>query len=203
MVLPTESFHELMRRVQSGDPDAAAALVRSYEEDIRLEVRVRLRVQNGRVRRMFDSMDIVQSVLASFFAGVAAGRFAPDNPHQLLSLLVAMTRNKLLTQVRNQHRLRRDVRRVQPFEASAELHGPDESPSQVVAIRELLDEFRKRLSIEERLLSDRRASGDGWNAIATELGGTPDGRRKQLERAFARVAQELGLSEELAASPAP
>src|SRR5262249_48248699 len=107
-----------MSRVQAGDPEAAAELVRHYEPDLRMEVRVRLRVQDGRVRRMLDSMDVTQSVLASFFAGITAGRFAPENPQQLLGLLVAMARNKLLSKVRDQRRQRRDARRGESFDAA-------------------------------------------------------------------------------------
>lgn len=188
-----------MSRVQSGDPDAAAELIRHYEPDIRLEVRVRMRVQDGRLKRLLDSMDVTQSVLGSFFAGVAAGRFVPEHPQQLLGLLVAMTRNKLLSQVRDQRRQRRDLRRVQSLDAAVhDVSGHDETPSQVVASQELLWEFRKRLTDEERRLAERRGAGQPWPEIAAELGGTPDGRRKQLERAFARVAEELGLNEELA-----
>jgi DNA-directed RNA polymerase specialized sigma24 family protein len=203
--VPTsEPFTELMTRVQAGDPDAAAELIRHYEADIRLDVRVRLRVQDGRVRRMFDSMDITQSVLGSFFAGVAAGRYVPECPQQLLALLVSMTRNKLLTRVRDQRRQRRDIRRVESLDpASCDIHAQGESPSQIVAGRELLGEFRKRLTELERQLAERRGKGEPWTIIAAELGGTAEGRRKQLERAFARVAQELGLAEELALSPAP
>jgi RNA polymerase sigma-70 factor (ECF subfamily) len=203
-VLTGDPFTRLMSRVQAGDPDAAAELIRQYEPDIRLEVRVRLRVQDRRVRQLLDSMDITQSVLAGFFAGVAAGRFKPDNPQQLLGLLVAMTRNKVLTQVRHQRRQRRDVRRAQSLDAAAhDLPARGESPSQVIAGKEILGEFRKRLTDEERQLAERRGQGDSWAAIAAELGGTADGRRKQLERAFARVAQELGLREELALPPLP
>jgi RNA polymerase sigma factor (sigma-70 family) len=198
-VLSTIAFDELMCRVQAGDADAANELVQQYEADIRLEVRVRLRVQDGRVRRMLDSMDITQSVLASFFAGVAVGRFAPQHPQQLLGLLVTMARNKLLTQVRHQRRHRRDVRRGESFDAAVhDVASRGESPSQIVAGRELLGEFRQRLSEEERGLSNLRADGWSWAEIAGELGGTADGRRKQLERAFARIAQELDLDEERA-----
>ena len=196
-MLSIVAFDELMTRVQAGDPDAAAELVQHFEPDIRLEVRVRLRIQDGRVRRMLDSMDITQSVLASFFAGVAAGQFAPQHPQQLLGLLVTMARNKLLTQVRHQRRQRRDARRRESFDVAVHdvaAHG--QSPSQIVAGRELLGEFRKRLSAEERELADRRGDGEPWTAIATELGGTAEGRRKQLERAFARIARELDLDEE-------
>lgn len=197
-MLSSEAFQDLMRRVEAGDPDAATELIRHYEPEIRLEVRVRLRVQDGRVRRLLDSMDITQSVLAGFFAGVAAGQFTPTHPQQLLGLLITMTRNKLLTQVRNQHRQRRDMRRVQSIDiATHDVAGNGQTPSQVVSDRELLGEFRKRLSDEERQLADRRGQGQPWPIIAAELGGTPDGRRKQLERAFARIVRELDLQEEL------
>jgi RNA polymerase sigma-70 factor (ECF subfamily) len=201
-VLSIVAFDELMSRVQAGDPDAAAELVQHYEPDIRLEVRVRMRIQDGRVRRMLDSMDITQSVLASFFAGVAVGRFAPQHPQQLLGLLVTMARNKLLTQVRHQRRQRRDARRGESFNAVVhDVAARGESPSQIVANRELLGEFRKRLSAEERELADLRGAGRPWQEIATEVGGTADGRRKQLERAFARIVRELDIDDELAWPP--
>jgi hypothetical protein len=92
-----------MSRVQAGDPDAAAKPVRHYEPVIRPNVRVPLRIQDGRVRRMLASMDATQSVLASFFASVAN--------------------------------------------------------------RNLLGEFRNRLSVEERQLIDLRGAGQPWTAI--------------------------------------
>ncbi len=79
-MLSDEAFHELMVRVQAGDPDAAAELIQKFEPEIRLEVRVRLRVQDARMRRLLDSLDITQSVLASFFAGVALGGLLRNIP---------------------------------------------------------------------------------------------------------------------------
>jgi RNA polymerase sigma-70 factor (ECF subfamily) len=196
-LLSIVAFDELMSRVRAGDPDAATELVRHYEADIRLEIRVRLRIQDGRVRRMLDSMDIAQSVLASFFVGVAAGRFAPRHPQQLLGLFVTMARNKLLSQVRRQRRQKRDARRGESFDAFVhDVSAGGESPSQIVSGQELLGEVRKRLSVEERRLAELRGDGQPWTAIATELGGTAEGRRKQLERAFERIARELDLDED-------
>jgi RNA polymerase sigma factor (sigma-70 family) len=201
-VLSIAAFDELMSRVQAGHPDAAAELVRHFEPDIRLEVRVRLRVQDRRVRWMLESLDVTQSVLASFFAGVAAGRFAPQNPQQLLGLLVTMARNKLLSKVRDQRRQRRDARRGQSFDAAMhDVAALTERPSQVVAKQELIGEFHKRLSGEERRIADLRWDGQPWTAIAAELGGTAEGRRKQLERALARIARELHLDDESALPP--
>jgi hypothetical protein len=64
-----------------------------------------------------------------------------------------------------------------------------------VAGAELLHEFRRRLSADERQLADQRAAGLGWNEIAAERGESPEALRKQLARAIDRVSQELGLEE--------
>jgi RNA polymerase sigma-70 factor (ECF subfamily) len=190
-----ESAAELLRRVRAGDGLAAAELVRLYEPQIRLEVRLRLR--DPRLRRAFDSLDICQSVLASFFLRLAAGAYEADRPERLLAFLIGMTRNKLAGAVRRERAQRRDNRRVEGASA-AELQGlaaPGPSPSQQVAWQELLRELRGRLTPEERQLADRRAEGREWAAIAAELGGTAEGRRKQLSRAVGRVLRELGLED--------
>ncbi len=185
---------EFIRRIREGDAKAAEALVRRYEPEIRLEIRGWLRHRNPQLRRVFDSMDVCQSVLASFFVRAAVGEFDLDEPGRLIALLVGMARNKLAQQVRFHQRRRRDVRRVESAEAGREIAGPtDESPSQLVSQRELLELFRGRLSDEERQIAELRKRGHDWAAVAEALGGTAEGRRKQLARAIARVEQELGL----------
>ena len=104
------TFEELIRRVRAGDQDAAAELVRAYEPAIRRAVRFRL--ADARLGNLLDSMDICQSVLASFFVRAATGQYELETPEQLLKLLTAMARNKLTIQARRQHAQRRDTRRV-------------------------------------------------------------------------------------------
>jgi RNA polymerase sigma-70 factor (ECF subfamily) len=193
--LNTSEYSEFLRRLRAGDEAAAAELVRRYEPEIRLEVRTWLRLRNPRLRRVFDSMDVCQSVLGSFFVRAAVGEFDLERPEQLMRLLVGMARNKLAERVRHYQRRRRDVRRVEPGGAEADAAVVCETPSQVVAGRELLQEFRRRLSDEERRLADLRAQGRDWAAIAGEVGGTPEGLRKQLTRAVERIEHELGLRE--------
>src|SRR5262245_19941274 len=127
------TFAEFMRRIRAGDEAAAAELLRRYEPLIRREVRFRLR--DRRLHRLFDSQDICQLVLASFFVGTAAGQYDLEEPGQLLKLLVAMARNKLAVQVRNQQRQRRDNRRLAQdgAEALEAVAAADASPSQVLA----------------------------------------------------------------------
>src|SRR6516165_1899580 len=59
------TFQDLIRRIRAGDPEAAAELVRRYEPTIRRAVRVRL--VDARLGALLDSLDVCQSVLASFF----------------------------------------------------------------------------------------------------------------------------------------
>ena len=199
--METEPYTDLIRRLRAGDAEAAAELVRRYEPEIRLEVRAWLRMRDSRLRRAFDSMDICQSVLASFFVRAASGQYDLDRPEKLVPLLVGMARNKLAWHVRHEQRRRRDIRRVGAAgPEELELAGAEPSPSAVVEGEELLREFRRRLSPEERRLADLRAQGRDWAAIAVEMGGTPDGRRKQLARTIERVCQELGLGEDVLAA---
>jgi RNA polymerase sigma-70 factor (ECF subfamily) len=188
------TFRDLMRRVRAGDAAAATELVRTYEPAIRRAVRVRL--EDTRLQRLCDSMDICQSVLASFFLRATAGQYDLEQPEQLFKLLVSMARNKLTDEARRQAAECRGGGRVAEGEVRA-LDRPDPagSPSEQLIGQELLDEFRKRLSDEERQLADRRALGQEWTDIAAELGGSPEALRKRLTRAVDRVARELGLEE--------
>lgn len=192
---PESSFADLIRRVRAGDAAAAAELVREYEPAIRRAVRLRL--TDARLRTALDSMDVCQSVLANFFVRATAGQFELDEPGQLLRLLARMARNRLLDHARREQAGRRDRRRARPgdSEVFAGVADRGESPSQLVAGRELLDAFRQQLSDQERYLADQRARGREWADIAAEVGGSPEALRKQLERAIERVARRLGLEE--------
>ncbi len=186
------AFAGFLRDIRAGDAQAAAELVRRYEAAIRLEVRLHLR--NSRLRRVLDSMDVCQSVLASFFVRAAAGQYDLDQPAQLRKLLVAIARNKVADQARKEQAQRRDQRRIADVDVSqAEVAAGGPSPSQLLAGAELLQEFRRRLTPEERQLADLRAQEQGWAQIASAMGGTPQARRMQLTRAVDRVTRELGL----------
>ena len=197
-----ESFGELIARVRAGDEQAAADLVRRYEPAIRRAARVRL--VDTRLNRLLDSMDICQSVMASFFVRAALGQFELETPDQLLRLLATMARNKLAGQVKGHRAARRDFRRVaaaqgdRDGEADAgaeQIAGQDPTPSRDLAARELLEEALRRLSPEEKRILDCREQGGQWSQIAEELGSTPEAIRKRLARAVDRVAHELGLDE--------
>jgi len=190
-MLEINPFRDLIRRVRAGEEDAAAQLVQHYEPYIRRAVRIRL--VDPRLKRLIDSMDICQSVLASFFVRAALGQYELDTPDQLLKLLVTMARNKLNNAVVKQRAGRRDYRRSQSGADHAQAAA--NTPSQVVAARDLLEKLRQGLTEDERHIADLRAEGCEWMEIAAQLGGTPEALRKKLARAVDRVGQQLGLEE--------
>jgi len=149
-------FTEFLRRIRAGDEQAATELVRHYEPLIRRAVRIRL--EDQRLCRLFDSMDICQSVLASFFVRTAAGQYDLQQPEQLLKLLVTMASNKLASAARRQHRDCRDQRRLAGADPAhlETLAAATPTPSKVFAGKDLLEQFRQRLTDEERQIADLR-----------------------------------------------
>jgi RNA polymerase sigma-70 factor (ECF subfamily) len=192
--LQGDEYTDFIRRIRQGDEHAAEEMIRRYEPEVRLEIRTMLRLRDPRLRRVFDSMDICQSVMASFFVRAAVGDFELDDPSQLIRLLVGMARNQLAERVRYEQRHRRDVRRV-GADAIEDRGIPSqaETPSEVISRRELLAKVRERLTNEERQVAELRSQGHDWASVARVMGGTPEARRKQFARAVARVGEEFGL----------
>lgn len=189
-----ETFQSLIRRARKGEADAAAELVRTYESDLRILARVKL--NDPRLRRVCDSMDICQSVLGNFFVRVSAGQFDLESPDQLLKLLSTMIRNKVTDVARRQTAERRNQGRILATPVDEfDLHGANDTPSQIVSAREMAEAAQQKFAPDERTIVQRRADGQNWDDIARELGGTPEALRKKMTRAMDRVAKELGLDD--------
>jgi RNA polymerase sigma factor (sigma-70 family) len=191
----SDTFADFMHRIRAGDESAAAELVRRYEPLIRREVRLHL--EDRRQLLLFDSMDICQSVLASFFARTASGEYDLERPEQLIRLLVSMARTKVVSAARTEHRQRRDRRRLQQdaSETLSQLPSDDPTPSELLAGKELLERVRQALSADERRLSELRSQGLAWDDIAARMGGTVQARPMQLSRALERISRDLGLDD--------
>jgi RNA polymerase sigma-70 factor (ECF subfamily) len=188
-----DGFREMIRRIRAGDKDAAAEFVRAYEPAIRRQVRLRLK--DPQLRRRFDSEDVCQSVLASFFVRMALGQYEVEQAEQLLALLAKMATNKVIGRIQAEEADKRNYRQDEPLPEAGIPAAAGPSASSHLANQELIDLALSRLSDEERRLFDRRADGRSWEEIAAELGGTPEALRKKRSRAVNRVMKELGLPE--------
>lgn len=194
MALSSEpGLQALLDRFRAGDRDAAAELVQAYEPHLRRIIR--LRIRDSRLRRLFDSADICQSVLANFFTRLSLGQFDLESPAQLVRLLEAMARNKVASQARKAQVTRRDEREIDGEDETTSPVVPGPSFTEQVAWSEMVQIVRSRLTDSEQGLSDLRAAGCEWSEIAARVGGTAEATRKRLERAFDRVARELGWEE--------
>lgn len=189
-----DDFEQLIGRVRAGDPDAAVILVKDYESAVRVAVRARL--FDPELRRQFDSTDICQSVLGSFFVRVAAGQFDLQRPSQLVALLTKMARNKIAGQARYHRQKRRDIRRKESQDGTITqlTSGPD--PAQQAQAKELLERMWQSMDLELREIASRRLDGQSWEQVAMEIGGTAGARRKQFERGLDEIAERLGIDEE-------
>ena len=178
-------FQDLIRRVRAGDEEAAAELVRRYEPAIRRAVRIRL--ADTRLARAFDSMDVCQSVMASFFVRAALGQYELDAPEQLLKLLATMARHKLADQVDRERAECRDNRRVEEGSAErARSSARPRSPSRQVAARELLEGGAPPPVAGGTAAGGAAEPGPGLGRHRRPLGGSPEALRKRLARATDR-----------------
>jgi DNA-directed RNA polymerase specialized sigma24 family protein len=186
------SFLNLIRRVRTGDAEAASELVRRFERPLLREIRLRLR--DPRLRRVLDSGDICQSVLASFFFRIVAGQYELQKSHHLLRLLVAMARNKLASQARHSYVTRRDPEALRyGLTGGEDLAAPEPEPSQAVIAQDFCAALFRLLTADERQLAERRVDKEEWADIAADLGGKPENLRKRLARALSRAARRLGV----------
>ena len=188
-------FIELIRGVRSGSDESATRLLNVYGPQIRRLARVRLSDPN--LRRVIDSQDICQSVMANFFQRATAGQFELETPDALLRLLATMIRNRITDKARHFQAARQDLRRNSASDSA--LRGVADSvctPSLIVGRQEILQQVRSLLTEEEHRLVELRNQGCGWAEIAEQLNASPEQLRKRLARALERIAGEPNADED-------
>jgi RNA polymerase sigma factor (sigma-70 family) len=184
-------FADFLRRIRAGDDAAAVELVRRFEPLIRREVRIRM--GDDRLNRAFDSLDVCQSVFANFFRRAASGEFVIERPTQLVGLLVSMARNRLVSRVRHERQLVRDVGRVAGEPGALDCVADAwPSPSEIVSRKEEMELVKTSLSDEEHQIFELRKAGHSWDEIATRMGGSSQSRRMQWARSLDRLERGLG-----------
>lgn len=188
-------FNELVARACNRDSHAAAEIVRHYEPELRRVIRYELR--NPQVRRLFDSLDVFQSIMAGFFARLYAGEIHATNPRQLFGLLRVMARHKVADKAKYVKSVKRggSIRRGS-MGSGSKVADTGTGPDEAMAVHDLVSVVRERLSPELRTVLDHRLSGCQWAEIASGAGVSSDAIRKALSRAVDRIAVELDILED-------
>lgn len=177
--------------IKAGNQAAAAELVRHYEPEVRRFIRFRL--TDPRLRRLIDSVDICQSVLARFFQRIQSGRICVEHPLQLLKLLTTMARNSLLDHARKVQ-VRRQISggTAVPDELTF-IADPRLDPAEQLEQADLVSLIRSRMRPDEQQAVDMWLLGHTWEEMSQSFQIQPDAIRKRFSRAIDRAAQELGL----------
>jgi len=185
----TELLADLLSRLRAHDEAAAERFVKLYEPVIFHVVGLRL-VKRG-LSRALAPEDIAQEVFMKFFAWVAQN-FEFRGPKELIKLLVTMTNHVIGDEQRHACTLRHGGGKHLTEQAHVEdIASSGEEMSQELEFEEELDEIHKRMSDEEWALAWAWAYGKSWQQLAAEFGQSAEALRKRLNRAFAKVRQDL------------
>ena len=183
-----EDFGHLLSRVRQGDQEAFEELVGTCEPQLRAVVHCSL---PDRVRRRFDSLDVVQSVWVRVLPGLRAGAWQFADESRLRAFLARVARRRLIS------RLRRHcpaVQREQPGGADFDALPASEQdrPSETVQAGELWDRMLALCPPEHHEVLRLRRQGLSREEIASRVG-LHEG---SVRRVLRQLARQLALAEE-------
>jgi len=183
------NLEELLRRIGSGDREAAAEFVQRYAPVIRQRFRARL---SPSLRRLMDSGDLVSTVGRRLDQLVATGGVNVENEHQLWALVNHLAKAAIADKARVLARLRRVESPDSDWARS--FLGRASSPRDDGTDRfdETLDHAMDVLETDV----DRRVLAlwlGGWShlQISAQLRITPNAARQHWHRVRSRLAEAL------------
>ena len=183
--LEAEPLDLLLDRLNSGDPNAAEQVFRTYEPYLRMLVHRQIRPT---LRAKFDSMDVVQSVWADVLEGVRdSGWHFTDRAH-LQAFLARLARNRFVDRCRK-HKIA--LEREEPLAESpacAEIAAPQPRPSEVAQRNELWDQMLAFCPPAHHELLHLKSQGLPLGEIAARTGLHEGSVRRILYDLAARVA---------------
>jgi RNA polymerase sigma factor (sigma-70 family) len=191
---PTE-FERLMAELALGSEDAAWQLAETYTPHILRAVRASL---PSVMRTKLDSQDFAQSVWASLLLKrTYLSRM--KTPQQLIGLLVAAARYKVVDAYLHFGTQARDVRREQPLSAVRQgdsratvaergLTVRDPSPSQTASLRERWSILISQCSARDRQIVVLRIKGNTYQEISNRLGISSATVRRVVDRIIRQLS---------------
>lgn len=178
-------FAVLVAQLKEGSEEAAWELVELYGPHI---LRVVRRSLSREIRPKFDSQDFVQAVWASFFSH-RDRLLDVDRPEQLVRLLAAMAKHKIIDEVRRRLETQKhNVRRERSIDDSKvvvqeTLASGDPTPSQIAMARERWNNMMARQPKQYRQIVNLRLAGDTHREIARKAGVS----QKTVQRVLRRL----------------
>jgi RNA polymerase sigma-70 factor (ECF subfamily) len=182
-------FAQLMQRVRAGDPRAAQEVFDRYSEPIRRVVR---RYLHQRLRTQYDSVDLLQTVWASFFQ-VPPERYTFETPEALIGFLSQMACNKAVDVFRRQlmtgkYNANRQVSLNEPaHELENVLPARQPTPSQLAIAEEHWERIIRGQPPRVRQVLEMLRGGHTQREVADRFGLHPKTIHRLLEKLLPRV----------------
>jgi RNA polymerase sigma-70 factor (ECF subfamily) len=200
--MPPEPVPDWFDRLRTGDPDAAAEVVRRYTDRL---LRLARRQFDTWLRERADPEGVVQSVYRSFFGRCRAGQIDRRGDGQdLWPLLAAITVRKCRNRCANLRAQKRDGAREHPPPGSAGeagWFGPEEppdrepTPEEALMLVEAVERLLSGLDPLDRRIAEMSLQGYEVAEISAEVGraertvrSTRQFLRERLERMNAESA---------------
>jgi RNA polymerase sigma-70 factor (ECF subfamily) len=178
---------QLLDRIRGGSQDAVRQLLDRYGPHILTVIRQKLDVS---MRSVFDSLDFLQDVWASFFAGEFDEDFR--DPNALIAFLVKVARNKVSDVARKRLQSGKyNFSREQSLDGSARLEGlgltaAAPMPNEVAVAREEWDRLLAGRPVHQRRMLELLRDGYTHEEIAAELKLNEKTVRRVLQKILAR-----------------
>lgn len=184
-----ECWTRLIEGLRRSDSEIQHEFYYRYQGALHLIVRRRM---NPAFLRRFDSDDVVQSTLRTFFRRVQTGDFEMLQAERLWNLLCAIALTKLREKLRFHSRMRRAIQRECSLQQTdgamdpgAGLSVPDDSPSQEIDFADAFEAILLSLDEKDRLLIDLRLQGRSNQDAAVDLGVS----ERTVQRMLIRLAE--------------
>jgi RNA polymerase sigma-70 factor (ECF subfamily) len=182
---PTD--HSLLRRLRSGNDNAATEIYLRYAQRLRTLARARCSTE---LARRVDVDDIVQSVFSSFFRGVNQGYYDVPVGEELWKLLLVIALNKIRAQGNYHRAAKRDVRMTTGGHGLDDLdrcgHEPDGTAHAFLQM--VIDETIERLPDYQKQIVVLRIEGYEVAEIAAQV----QRSKRTVERVLQEFRRQLG-----------
>jgi DNA-directed RNA polymerase specialized sigma24 family protein len=184
--MPSPELRRFLQILQSGDEQAVEVMLRELDPFLRKVIRMRL--VDGRLRRVLDTTDIFDSLLKDFLTRDTNCQTPGQSSAGLRAYLAAAVHHKIQTKARKERR------HAGSLPDGWEPVDPEATPTSRIEDEDMQEAVRRRLPADAQSLFHLKAQGLSWNEIAGRVGGTPDALRMRLTRAVAAALHDLGCN---------
>ena len=174
----------LLKRLESGDEDAATILYQRYAR--RLLALVRKKTSDEFATR-FDAEDVIQSVFRTFFRRARSGGYTVPESGELWQLLLVLSLNKICDLAVYHRAQKRDIRVSIPATTSLADHNLDDGGLALAILRLTIDDtLRDLLPVQREIITDRI---NGYEVA--EIAQRVSRSKRTVERSLQRFRQRL------------